>query len=168
MRSIAFSLASAFLAGAAALGISPAASPASAAVTVSFSDPDQFTDISDRALDVPNPRLLRELTAYLQALGAKHLPPGQTLVVDVRDIDRAGRLEPWSGGTVPRILNEVTWPRMTLRYELRQGGKLIAGEEKTLRDQNYLARAQSGDMGDELRYEKKMIEDWFVARFGAR
>jgi hypothetical protein len=117
-----------------------------AAVTVSFSDPDHFTDIGDSAQGAPNLRLLRELTAYFQSLGDKHLAPGQALVLDVRDIDRAGRLEPWAGGTVPRILDSVTWPRMTLRYELREGGKLVAGEEETLRDQNYLQRAQSGTM----------------------
>jgi hypothetical protein len=168
MRSIAFSLIPAVFAttvfGAALLG----ATKADAAVTVSFSDPDHFTDIGDGAHNAPNPRLLRELTAYFQSLGDKHLRPGQALVVDVRDIDRAGRLEPWSGATVPRILTEATWPRMTLRYELREGGKLVAGEEQTLRDQSYLQRARTGSAGDDLRYEKTMIEDWFVARFGAR
>jgi hypothetical protein len=164
MRSIACSLIQAVFAAGLLLG----AARANAAVTVSFSDPDHFTDIGDSVQGAPNPRLLRELTAYLQSLGDKHLAAGQALLVDVRDIDRAGRLEPWSGGTVPRILDAVTWPRMTVRYELREGGKLVAGEEETLRDQNYLQRAQSGYIGDDLRYEKKMIEDWFVARFGAR
>ncbi|HEY4133699.1 MAG TPA: DUF3016 domain-containing protein [Alphaproteobacteria bacterium] len=142
-----------------------ALSGAQAAVSVSFKDPDKFTDMAGREGGPADQRLLRELTAYFGKLGEKYLRPGQELSVEVSDIDRAGRVRPGGGINSPRILTDATWPKMTLRYELRDGGKLMASNAETLRDQSYLSHALPSGEGDDLRYEKRMLDDWFAVRF---
>jgi Protein of unknown function (DUF3016). len=69
-----------------------------AQVEVRFDRPEKFRDAS---LDGPgyergaDPYVMKSLTEYLQKLGQRYLKPDQQLVIDIRDIDLAGRYEPW-------------------------------------------------------------------------
>ncbi len=38
--------------------------------------------------------VLREIEKHLRGLAGRHLPPGLTLAIEVRDVDLAGRIEP--------------------------------------------------------------------------
>ena len=82
------------------------------------------------------------------------------------DIDLAGRKETWRTD-VPdiRIMTDVTWPAITLRYTLTQNGADVMSGTETVKDMNYLMRGGVGLPGGTLRYEKAMLNDWFKARF---
>ena len=146
--------------------LAAAAGGAPAAVTVVFSHPEHYRDMpfapSERA------RVLKDLGDYFVSLG-KDLPPGQDLRVEVTDLDMAGRIHPNVGGQDLRVLRGgADWPHMALRFRLESNGRAIAGGEESLSDMNYLNRLNRLADGDTLRYEKRMIDDWFKNKFVAR
>ena len=151
-----------------ALGPALGAVPAQAAVNVSFDNPAGYTDAGLRygartAADEPTMRAIR---AHLEQLGQHYLRPNQVLKVGVLDIDLAGRFEPWHRRAYDvRIMRDVTWPRMKLRYVLNQDGKVLAQGEETIRDMNYLTRSDLRYADGTLRYEKAMLDNWFRDRF---
>lgn len=144
-----------------------AAGGASAAVTVAFSHPENYQDLpfspTDRAA------VLKELGEHFALLG-KQLPPGQDLKVEVMDLDMAGRIRPnFRGGQDLRILRGgADWPHMVVRYTLESNGQVIASGEDQLSDMNYMDHINRYFDGDTLRYEKRMIDDWFKTKFVAR
>jgi hypothetical protein len=144
------------LAGLLALG----AGAASAGVTVNYVDSDKFSDMPFAPWE--RKAVLDDLAAFYDELG-KALPPGQDLKVEVTDIDLAGREYPNSrGGNDLRILKGgADWPIIELRYSLTSNGQVVASGQEKLTDMNYLNRINRLTDGDRLRYEKRMIEDWF-------
>jgi hypothetical protein len=144
------------LAGLLALG----AGAASAGVTVNYVDSDKFSDMPFAPWE--RKAVLDDLAAFFDELG-KALPPGQDLKVEVTDIDLAGREYPNSrGGNDLRILKGgADWPIIELRYSLTSNGQVVASGQEKLTDMNYLNRINRLTDGDRLRYEKRMIEDWF-------
>lgn len=151
-------------AAAAAIGAAYAAAPDSP-VTVSFVEPDRFADLGDRVID--EPRNLKTLEAWFKTEGARYLASGQTLRIEVTDVDLAGHMKPG------RLLNDLRvvsgqadWPSIQLRYVLESGGQTLSSGEDRLSDLNYLGYTGRLKPNDPLRYEKKMIDDWFKSRFG--
>src|SRR5262245_49141474 len=63
--------------------------PCDAAVTVTYGDPDRFTDAGDRNTDPV--KVMKDLGQFLQGLGARYLAPGTDLKIEIFDVDRAGR-----------------------------------------------------------------------------
>jgi hypothetical protein len=137
-------------------------------VVVTFTDPERFTDARLRG-GYGAPALapaLDGIARHLAALGARDLPPNQTLTIEVRDIDLAGRFEPWRPLAYDvRYLREITWPRIKLRYVLQQDGNSLMSAEETIADQDYLRRPSGRFASDPLGYEKAMLDDWFRRRF---
>jgi hypothetical protein len=144
-----------------------ASAPAWAGVTVSYTKPEEFSDLPF----VPQDReqVLRQLSEYLVKLGQK-LPEGQQLTIEVTDIDLAGRLIPSRRtGNDLRVMNGgADWPRITLRYTLETDGKVLSSGEANLSDMNYLNKASRISSSEPLRYEKQMIDDWFYKQFGIK
>lgn len=149
------------------LGFRPLA--AGAIVTVAFDNPGEFRDASLQgtySVTAEEPALL-EIGKHLQKLGERYLDPGQTLDVEILDVDLAGRLEPWrTYAHGVRFMDSVTWPAIRLRYTLRQDGRPEMSAEERLADQIYLGRPRTYFSSDRLGYEKQMLDDWFRARFG--
>jgi hypothetical protein len=149
---------------AASLSLGALALPASAAVTVSFVQPENYRDLpfspTDRA------QVLKELGEHFAKL-EKSLPAGQDLKIDVTDLDMAGRLVPNFRTTQDlRVLHGgADWPHMTLRYTLTANGAVLSSGQDQLSDMAYLDRINSYSDGDSLRYEKRMIDDWFRKKF---
>jgi hypothetical protein len=140
---------------------------ASAAVTAAFSHPENFRDMPYSPAD--QERVLKELGDHFARLG-KALPPGQDLRVEVLDLGLAGHIRPnFRGQQDIRILRGgADWPTMVLRYSLESNGQVIASGQDKLSDMDYLDRTSRVGEGDTLRYEKRMIDDWFKAKFGPR
>ena len=67
-----------------------------------------------------------------------------------------------------RILRGVTWPRMKLRYALKENGRVVLSAEEAIADLNYLSSPTFYGPSDSLRYEKRMLDDWFRARIVER
>jgi len=144
--------------------------PASAAVAVSFVQPERYFDA--RAFGAArigaDKSVLRGIQRHVEQLAERRLAPNQALTIEVLDIDLAGqrRLVP-SAGDALRIMTEATWPRIKLRYTLLEDGSEVAGGEEMLADQTYLRHG--GRYGsDSLRYEKRLLDDWFTARIVER
>jgi hypothetical protein len=132
---------------------------ASAAVTVSYYQPEHYGDLPFATWE--REQVLQDLSAHFDKLG-KTLPAGQDLKVEVLDLKLAGRLHPRSGAQEIRVLTgRADWPRMHIRYAVESGGKVISGGESQLSDMSYMDRVNRYSDGDRLRYEKRMIDDWF-------
>jgi hypothetical protein len=139
-----------------------------AEVKVSFNQPERYTDAGLHGAYGPKARAatLHELQKHLERLGERYLKPEQMLTIDVRDIDLAGRYEPWRINTHnTRILREITWPQIRIYYTLKSNNTVLVSAEETISDLNYLMRADTIRSSDPLRYEKAMLDEWFRVRF---
>ena len=97
---------------------------AAGSVQVSFDKPDEFVDIGHNRWD--QERALDQLREVFKGWGAR-LPDGQTLKVEVLDVDLAGRLQPRRGDEI-RVLNgRADWPRIKLRWTLSAGDRTLVG-----------------------------------------
>jgi hypothetical protein len=151
--------------------ISSLAVPAFAAVEVTFTDADKYADVKVGPGPVVKQRnmVLRELRTHLEKLGDKTLPARDTLRIEVLDINLAGRDQPWNP-TNPdqRLMDEVNWPSIKLRYALERDGEVVSQAEELVSDKDYLNQSVMGGRSDSLRYEKKMLSEWFRDRFGPK
>jgi hypothetical protein len=149
------------LAALAALPVSAWAASAS----VTFVNPEKFTDIA-RYADEPEAAHTRtEIERFIKQLAARRLPAEQALQVEVLDVNRAGMLEPWRFRAYDvRVMRSATWPSMKLRYRLVLGDQVLASGEETISDMNYLQRPDPYPTEDPLRYEKRMLSEWFQNR----
>ena len=140
-----------------------ASGTATAAVTVSYTDPENYADLANN--DYDRAHLLKEFDGYFASLGSR-LPAGQNLQIEVLDVDLAGRVEPNMRGADLRILRGgADWPRMRLRYRLESNGQVLSSGEDDLSNMMYLDRMNHYNRGDTLRYEKQMLDDWFSKKF---
>lgn len=143
------------------------AGAASAAVTVTFVQPDQYADLPFASSE--REQVLAGLREHFAKL-SKSLPPGADLKIEVLDVDLAGRIYPnFRGRQDLRVLRGgADWPHMRLRYTLEQDGKVLASGDDNLSDMTYLDHINRYFTGDPLRYEKQMIDAWFKTRIAAR
>ena len=144
------------VAGLLALG----AGAASAGVTVNYVESDKFADLPFTPWE--REEVLRDLADHFTKLG-EALPPGYDLKVEVTEIDLAGREYPnvRSGRELRVLKGMADWPMMELRYTLTNNGQVVNSGSARLQDMSYLNRVSRFSDGDSLRYEKRMIEDWF-------
>jgi hypothetical protein len=66
----------------------------------------------------------RDIEQHLQRLGARVLPEGDSLRVEVLDVDLAGHFEPlrFHSGSEVRIVRDITWPRYPAALHADAGG----------------------------------------------
>ena len=134
--------------------------PAHAAGTVELRwvDPAGFSDVSRNPVE--RERELQSLGSYISQLG-KRLPDGQTLFIEVTDLNLAGELQPFSWRDARALRGGADWPQMELRYSLHSGGRTVRSGQAQLADMNYFFGLRSDDLG----YEKRMVERWFKDEF---
>lgn len=144
-----------------------AAGAASADVTVNYIQPERFADLPFAPWE--REAVLKDLTQHFAKLGAQ-LPPGQNLRIDVQDIDLAGREYPGRGARDLRVIhsNGVDWPRIELHYAIESNGQVVRDGDVQLRDMAFMDRIGRYSDGDSLRYEKRMIDDWFYSTIAPR
>lgn len=139
-------------------------------VSVTFVQPEKFTDAGfsrGRATERDLAELQQEMQQHFQRLADRKLAAGDTLTIEVLDIDLAGDFEPHRLARMSdvRVVRDVTIPRMTLRYTLKQGDRVVTGSEEQLSDMAFLWTHNRYSGGDRLRYEKPMLDAWFEKRF---
>lgn len=144
-----------------ALAFAPAAHAAGSFELV-FVQPDKFTDFGRDALDTE--RTQRDLQLHLEREARRHLADGRSLRLELLDIDRVGELRPLgrSASLVRVVKSPADWPVIRLRYELREGDRVIAQGEERLTDMSFERRLAWGAGGDALGLEKAMLDRWFV------
>lgn len=125
---------------------------------VRYVEPEKFTDIGFGSIE--RERTLQSLTQHFEALG-KRLPDGQTLRVEVLDVNLAGEVWPRGAHEVRVLRGRADWPRMTLRYTVLDGGRTVKTGEAQLADMNYLYGPQGPQQYGDLPYEKRMLDHWF-------
>jgi len=142
-----------------------AGSAVGATVEVSFVEEDKFSDIGFPRHE--RDTHLKVLATHLQRLGERGLPAGQTLKIEVTDVDLAGRVQIGSTRDLRVLSGGADWPRIELRYTLQADGKTLRSGEERVSDMNYLMRSTSLRNDEPLAHEKRMLDEWFAVRFGA-
>jgi hypothetical protein len=137
--------------------------PVTGTVQVNFEQPDKFVDIGLSSFD--REQNLRTLQGHFTSL-AKGLPAGQTLQVDVTDVDLAGEILLAAPHELRVLRGGVDWPRITLRYTLKAGETLLAQGEERLSDMSYMFSRAGSIEHLPLPYERRMLDQWFKDRFG--
>ena len=137
-------------------------------VEVKYIDAEKYTDAGHgRALE----EVETGLTRHLQQLGQTQLPASRSLAIEILDIDLAGEIRPWHRlWPDTRVMRgRVDWPRISLRYTLREGDRVVSEGKEDVADMSYLQRSQwrGIEEGSALGYERRMLSDWFHERFGA-
>ena len=149
----------------AAMVAAGAAAGAPAAVEVTFSDPDRFSDLGPVA---ERSATLAELRLLFKRLAEKRLADGDRLWVEVVDVDLAGHLElDRSGARDVRISREAYPPRLTLRYRLARGGDERSGQAD-LTDLSYLQGSLRCRGTDPLCREARMVDAWLEGLHAGR
>ena len=143
-----------------ALGCALLAGSANANVTVAFTHPENYADMPFAFFD--KKEVMEGLQKHFDKLGTT-LPVGQDLKVEILDIDLAGRIEPSARASRDlRILRgSADWPVITLRYSLESQGKVLKSGEERIADMTYLLGYNRYNAGENLRYEKQMLDRWF-------
>lgn len=148
----------------AAAALAPSAH-ATGRAEVSFKDPLQFADAGNGVAE--NERTRAALAAHLNRL-AERLPDGQTLRVEVLDIDLAGELRFMKFDRVRVLGGGADWPQLNLRYELRTDSGVVAQGEERLSDMSYLMRLSDPRHAEPFAFERRMLDNWFGERFAAQ
>ena len=147
----------------AALALASLSAAAAGRVEVRFVEPARYTDAGFGAREIE--RTTAQLGAALRSLGAR-LPDGQTLTLEILDVDLAGRTVPGSARDTRVLTGGADWPRITLRWTLAGAGEPRSGEE-TVSNLDYLEQRIGGSTGEPLEHERRMLERWFERRFVA-
>lgn len=150
---------------AAALFASQAALAATA--EIEFVRPEKFTDAGTPRQFVDRDANLTNLKNHLVKQAASMLPAGQKLFIQVTDVDLAGSFEPWQlYSREVRIVKEIYPPKIDLKFRLvAADGSLVKEGERSLRDPGFMSGPSMGYGGDNLRYEKVMLDEWLEKEF---
>lgn len=143
----------------------PRSLPDEGPVAVQWNDPAGFTDLkySGNRWKAAEGNWVQTLAEHLRASAERRLPPGDRLEVTITDFDRAGRYEPWHGVQMQdvRFLRDIYPPSMKLEFRhYGADGQLLSEGSRSVRDTGYLMGASNIGSSDNLRYEKRMIDDW--------
>lgn len=134
---------------------------AGGSVEVKFDHPADFADVGRGSVDIE--RNVKILHDHLQTY-ARRLPDGQTLHIDVLDVDLAGQLRQIRDDEL-RVLNgRADWPRMKLRWTLSAGSRTLKSGDETLTDISYFFGSRGVDRGEALIYDRRMLDRWFSER----
>lgn len=140
------------------------AAHASGRAEVRYIEPEHFTDAGFGVIE--RERTQKLLAHQIERL-ASRLPDGQTLKVEITDVDLAGEID-WLSPQRLRVMGQLPdAPRLALRFELTQGGQVVARGEERLSDLSYLDRRSGLKGNDALPYENRMLAEWFDKRFAS-
>jgi hypothetical protein len=145
----------------AALGAVAGSSQAAGVVEVNFVDAAHYSDAGFGASQVE--LTTRALGAHLQKLGAR-LPDGQTLHVDVLDVDLAGNVKHGAHRDLRVMRGGADWPQIRLRYTLTADGKTLKTGTDRLTDLNY-QDGMTPPADDPYVYEERLLTRWFKTTF---
>lgn len=151
-------------ASAALLAFAAVSAFAAGPVEVSWGDTTRLSDAGSNSIE--KDRNLQALSRHLQALGQRWLPSGQSLRVEMVDLDLAGETRPSRDGIPVRIVRGgADVPHIVLRYTLSDNGRVLRSGEDTLTDLTYLQRMPQTRSDAPLQFEKRLLDDWFQQHF---
>jgi Protein of unknown function (DUF3016) len=140
------------------------AAHAAGAVQVSFVKPENFADIRDRAYS--REQNLKALEQIFTSVAQPYVADGQTLKIEVLDVDLAGEVRPGARAWDVRVLRgRADWPRITFRWSVEGAGAAPRSGEAVVQDMAYLQRLQPPLSDTSLIYERRMLDEWFRQQF---
>jgi hypothetical protein len=150
----------------AALLVAAGMAHAAGTVQVSFVEPEKFADMRDRAWRVEDN--VKALHKLVSDVALPYVGDGQTLSIEVLDVDLAGETRLGGGPFDTRVLRgRADWPRITLRWRL-EGASLSAPRtgQAVVQDMGYMQRVPPPLADTRLVYERRMLDAWFRDHFG--
>jgi hypothetical protein len=139
------------------------AAHAAGSVQVSFVKPENFADIRDRTYS--REQNLKALEEVITSAAQPYVADGQTLKIEVLDVDLAGEVRPGARAYDIRVLRgRADWPRITLRWSI--DGATPRSGEAVVQDMAYLQHIPPAMSGGALVYERRMLDEWFRQQFG--
>jgi hypothetical protein len=140
-------------------------------VDVVYVNPEKFTDVRDSAYSADKGRdeYLGDLKEHIEKQANKYIPEGQHLALRITDVKLAGDFEPLRGPRFEdvRIIRDIYPPRINLEFKLTDtNGKVLKEGVRKISDINFLSTINPYFPDETLRYEKKLLDDWFYNEFG--
>jgi hypothetical protein len=137
------------------------AGAASAGISVNYINPERYADIGSGEWE--RELVLRDLTKHFDKL-AKNLPAGHELTLNITEIDLSG--QEYSGkratGDLRVRQGRSDWPYIEIHYTLTANGQTVDSGVAQLSDPRYMIRPiRSAYETDNLRFEKRMLDEWF-------
>jgi len=150
-----------------AVALLAARGAAAATAEVEFVHPEKFTDAGTPRQFVDRDENLANLRAHIVKQAAAMLPANEKLYVSVTDVDLAGDFEPWQlYSREVRIVKERYPPRLDFSFRLvGPDGAVVKEGTRSIRDTGFMMGPSMGYGGDNLRYEKVMLDDWIEKEF---
>ena len=143
--------------------------PARAETVTRFVEPQQYTDAQNRFGSGLSLRVtIGEIRRIIEGEGRRVLRSGESLMIDVVDIDLAGFEQPGASFLFGvRVVRDIGPPRLRLRYVLSANRRRILAREETLTGQKFLigAAVRSGGTFSD---ERELIRSWMQERFAER
>jgi Protein of unknown function (DUF3016) len=138
---------------------------AAGTVQISFVKPENFADVRDRTYS--REQNLKTLEQVITSAAQPYVADGQTLKIDVLDVDLAGEVRPGARAWDVRVLRgRADWPRITLRWSVEGAGAAPRSGEAVVQDMAYLHRLPPSTIDSALVYERRMLDEWFKDQFG--
>lgn len=136
-------------------------------VTVSFHEPEKFTDARSSFQSTTDQHYLDTLSEHLQKTAGKLLAAGQKLEITVQDIDLAGDFIPGNASTQDvRVIKEIYIPRVKLTFKLLDAdGKVLKEGERKLSELSFMMNASIIGRNDPLFYDKELLSSWVRKEF---
>jgi hypothetical protein len=137
-------------------------------VTVTFQEPDKFTDVRENQSETTSTYYLDVLQGFLQETASSLIPADQKLTVTVLDIDLAGETRNGHPSNV-RVMTATTLPRIHLKFQvLDADGKVLQEGERKLTDLNYQNQIRRPGSDEPLFYDKELLRQWLRSEFKAK
>ncbi len=133
-------------------------------VSVTFENPEKFTDIKDSQFGTDKGRdhYLKLLRTVAEEEGNRLLPAGQKLALTFHDIDLAGDYLPsMPANRDIRVMKDIFAPRMKLSFTITDAaGAVVKEGAETVSDMNYLNSISIVGRSEELYYDRTLLRDW--------
>jgi hypothetical protein len=137
-------------------------------VTVTYQNPDNFTDVRENKSTSNSTYYLDTLKTYLQETAAPLIGADQKLAITVTDIDLAGE-NLFNQPNMFRVMRDIYTPKAKLSFQLTGAdGKVIKEGERQLNNINYLMDAGRPGSSEQLYYDKLLLKHWLESEFGGK
>ncbi|MDG1750939.1 MAG: DUF3016 domain-containing protein [Thalassotalea sp.] len=132
---------------------------------VKWTDSDKYRDVhaGDGHRAKFKARVFKNFEEHFATL-AKKLPEGQTLIIDVQDVDLAGDVH--QNMQRIRVIKEIFFPRIKFSYQVVDSNKqVVSSGDVNLKDMSFMMGSNLRYNQDSLGYEKRMLDEWFNKTF---
>lgn len=145
---------------------------AKAELEITWQAPENYTDVlaSNSIQKRFQTKTFTKLNSTIAQLTEK-LPEGQRLLIEVKDVDLAGRVSValTNSNYGPRVFNSLDMPRMVFTYQLVDPDGVVLQESAVnLEAPMFLSSFNPRRNSGSLPYEKRMLRNWFKEEFAER